>query len=460
MPLQPIQFATNSYLDRSRPIESQQLVNLYLEAKPGDAKNQVALHGTPGLELFVTVGLGPIRGMIEFEEVIYVVSGGELYRVEQSGSSFLVGLISGTQPVSMAINKTQVVIASDFDVYVAEGVLLTQHTTMNNVSGVAFLDGYGIFSKKDDDRFFISALNDFKIVDLTDNTQLNILPQTTQGVKVSNRQLWVFGEKTTVVYYNSGQADFPFSRIPSGVIQRGALAPKSIVEYQGILFWLGDDNRIYVSDGYVPRVISTSAIDRQIDGYVLPEDAVGFVYQEEGHIFYVLTFSETTWVYDLSTQLWHERRSFGLNNWRARNGIFQFLENYVGDYSNGNIYKLNLDLFTDNGTIIQRIATSPPLNAQGFRASQTQFYLDMETGVGLPLGQGNNPQAMLDWSDDGGFTFSSEHWSTFGPQGQRYVRARWFRMGQFNQRTMRVTISDPVKVCIIQAYSDLEVSDQ
>lgn len=460
MPLQPIQFATNSYRDRSLPVNSQRLVNLYAELKPADSKGRVVLHGTPGTQLFRTVGTGPNRGQIAFDEFIFVVSGNQLFRVSEDGTTILLGTITGTQPVTMATNKSQVVIASDSDVYVATAGSLTLHPDISNVTGVSFIDGYIIFAKKDDDVFFISALNNALSVSPEDFTQLNIVPEKVLNVKTSNREVWLFGAKTTVVYYNSGQADFPFSRVPSGVLQRGCGARHSVAEHQGVVMWLGDDLRIYASNGYVPQPISTPPIERQIRGYAAPDGAVGFVYEQESHVFYVLTFAETTWVYDFSTQLWHERQTFGMQNWRVRQSTYQWDKIVCGDTLNSNLYFLNQDVFTDNGGIIQRIATSPPINGDGYAAYMSHFYLDMETGVGLPVGQGSNPQVMLDWSDDGGFTYSSEHWRTFGALGKRMTRVNWHSLGSFYQRTLRVKITDPVKVAIIGAYADIELGDR
>ena len=131
----------------------------------------------------------------------------------------------------------------------------------------------------------------------------------------------------------------------------------------------------------------------------------------------------------------------------------------VGDYKSGNIYQLDLDTYTDNGGVIQRIAHSPSIHASTYRAVIRRFVIELEAGVGLTTGQGSDPQIALSWSDDGGRTFGNEHWTTIGAIGRYGVRAVWRRLGQFRQRVFRLLISDPVKVAIIAANADVEGTD-
>ena len=166
---------------------------------------------------------------------------------------------------------------------------------------------------------------------------------------------------------------------------------------------------------------------------------------------------EATFVYDVSTGLWHQRQSYGQNDWAVTKAVHCYNKIFVGDDTNGNIYELDLDYYTDNGTTIERIAACPPLWAKSDRAIMSRFEVDFEAGVGLPVGQGSNPQAVLRWSDDGGRTWSNELWTSIGQLGQYRNRAVWRRLGQFRQRIMEVSVSDPVKIAIQGGYADLEM---
>jgi len=80
--------------------------------------------------------------------------------------------------------------------------------------------------------------------------------------------------------------------------------------------------------------------------------------------------------------------------------------------------------------------------------------LDCETGVGLNDGQGSDPQVMLRWSDDGGHTWSNEHWVSIGKIGQYGKRAIWRRLGmtlKLRDRVYEISGTDPVKIDIMGA---------
>jgi hypothetical protein len=123
----------------------------------------------------------------------------------------------------------------------------------------------------------------------------------------------------------------------------------------------------------------------------------------------------------------------------------------VGDYANGIIYKLDRNNYTDNGQPIKRVRRAPHLVTDLQRQYFDELQIQFQPGVGLSTGQGNDPQAMLRWSDDGGSTWSSEHWTTIGLTGSYKNRAIWRRLGQTRDRVFEVTVTDPIKAVIISA---------
>lgn len=82
--------------------------------------------------------------------------------------------------------------------------------------------------------------------------------------------------------------------------------------------------------------------------------------------------------------------------------------------------------------------------------------IDIESGVGLRAGQGVDPQLMLRWSDDGGHTWSKEHWVSAGKVGKYQTRAIWRRLGRSRDRVFEVSMSDPVKWVITGARLDVK----
>jgi hypothetical protein len=61
---------------------------------------------------------------------------------------------------------------------------------------------------------------------------------------------------------------------------------------------------------------------------------------------------------------------------------------------------------------------------------------------------------MLRWSDDSGYTWSSEYWASFGLRGDYGMQVRFNRLGVARNRIYEVTITQPVKVVITGAGID------
>jgi hypothetical protein len=65
-----------------------------------------------------------------------------------------------------------------------------------------------------------------------------------------------------------------------------------------------------------------------------------------------------------------------------------------------------------------------------------------------------NANVMLRWSDDGGHTWSNEHWASMGKIGEYGKRVIWRRLGmttKLRDRVYEISGSDPVKIAIMGA---------
>ena len=276
----------------------------------------------------------------------------------------------------------------------------------------------------------------------------------------------MFGTDSTEVWYNAGLANFPLTPIQGAFNEIGCVATFSVAKLDNTLFWLGTDARgqgiVYRANGYGAVRVSTHAIEYAIAQYGNISNALAYTYQQEGHSFYVLTFpsANATWVYDVATQAWHERAGWdnGLFTRHRSNCQCNFGGNIiVGDFENGNIYTFDLEVYADNGQI-QKWLRSWRALPQGTnnlkRTAQHTLQLECEAGTGLNDGQGSDPEVMLRWSDDGGHTWSNEHWSKMGKIGQYYKRVFWRRLGmtlQLRDRVYEISGTDPIKIDIMGA---------
>jgi hypothetical protein len=463
-----------SYVARSINAADNRMVNLFPEMTPDNGQTAAFLNRAPGLEFLQSVGTGPIRALWAHQtngSDFYVVSGGEVYKLNSmTGAPTLIGTVSGTGPVSIADNGTQIFFACNPDGFIYNEVtnVFAQITDPDfpGAVTVGYLDGYFVFNEPNSQRVWVTALLDGLSVDPLDFASAEGSPDGLVGIIVDHREAWLFGTDSVEVWYDAGLPDFPLTRIQGAFNEIGCVAAFSIAKLDNGLFWLGTDARgqgiVYRANGYTGQRISTHAIEYAIAQYGNISDAIAYTYQQEGHAFYVLTFpsGNATWVYDVSTQAWHERAGWD-------NGVFvrhrsncqcNFGGNIiVGDYENGNIYQFSLDIYADNGGIQKWLRSwrALPTGQNNLkRTAHHSLQLNCESGVGLNDGQGSDPQAMLRWSDDGGHTWSNEHWSPMGKIGAYYHRVFWRRLGmtlKLRDRVYEVSGTDPVKIAVMGA---------
>jgi hypothetical protein len=161
--------------------------------------------------------------------------------------------------------------------------------------------------------------------------------------------------------------------------------------------------------------------------------------------------------------------------------------NAVGDYQNGKLYKFDLEVYADDDQPQKWLRSwrALPTGANNLtRTIQHAMQLDCETGVGLngqrpetglllaenddflltedgdyialsfDVVQGSDPQVMLRFSDDGGHTWSNEHWKSMGAIGEYGKRTIWRRLGatmKIRDRVYEVSGTDPVRIYIMGA---------
>ena len=461
----------SAYVARSVNAADNRMVNLFPEIVPEAGKEPAYLQRAPGLRLLTTVGTGPIRGISSFNGNLYVVSGEQLIKLDAAYTATVLGTVSGaTEPVSMANNGIQLFVACNGPSYVYNSdTLAFGQITDPDFPGaltVSFLDGYFVFIEPSSQRVWVTALNDPTSIDPLDFASAEGDPDGLISSIVNQGQVWLFGTNSVEVWYDSGNVDFPLQRIQGAFNEIGCAATFSVAKLDNGLFWLGQDARgtgmVYRANGYTGVRISTHAVEWQMQQYDTISDAVAYTYQQDGHSFYVLNFpsANTTWVYDVATQAWHERAGWQNGAFtRHRANCQTFFSNNVtvGDYQNGNIYAFDLDVYADHDRVQKWLRSwrALPTGQNNFkRTTQHSLQLDCESGVGLENGQGDDPQVMLRWSDDGGHTWSREHWSSMGRIGAYYKRVFWRRLGmtlKLRDRVYEVSGTDPVKVAIMGA---------
>lgn len=287
---------------------------------------------------------------------------------------------------------------------------------------------------------------------------------------VMHRELWLIGALTSEVWYDAGNADFPFAEFPGAFIEHGCIAPYSIAAQDLSVYWLSQDKQgqtiVIRGASYQATRISTHAIENEISQYTTISDAIGFIYQQEGHVFYKLTFptANKTWVYDQTTELWHEEawtdNDGNLNRHRANCCANVYGINICGDWQNGNLYQIDPKNFTDNGQPISRIRSFPHSQEDNKRIFHHMIVADMDVGDDPGTIDGstpfNPPVVSLRWSDTKGRSYGNALLQSLGSGGQYLTNMQWRRLGMARDRVYELSWSTPAITALNGAWLEAE----
>ncbi len=471
--------------DRSRGGMADQCVNLYCEKIDGPNSPPIgAMYGTPGYTApLVTVDGGPMRGFFTSNNgLLYAVSGNGLYSVNANYVATRLGTIaSSAGPISMVESPTQILIVDGIGGWVWDFVahtftqVIPNATTADTGPNVAvYQDGFGIVNSAGSNQIYQSNYNDLStfatlngggLGSTANNAFVQGNPQNVVTMYDFKREVWIFKQKAVEVWINQGTAGFSFAQLQGVYIPVGCIAAASVSRLGESLIWLGSDDQggsmVYESSGYQAKPILTTALAAQIQNFPVQSDAIGNVYQTDGHYVYVLTFpsQNVSFGYDAVTGKWHQRASFSNGNMNRELGnCYGFFndQNIVGDFVNGNIYALSDTAFTDNGAPRKwvRSWSAFPYGAEMVPMSFDQLQILMETGVSVP--SGTNPQIMLRWSDDGGYTWTDGVFMSAGKIGQTAWRVIQNRLGSTKigtglDRVFEISGVDPIRISITGA---------
>lgn len=456
---------------KSANVTAQTRQNLYMDVKTEKDKTSIVLYGTPGLSLFngAAAGANAYRGVSEqIGNLFYGVKAGTFYEVNNAGTETSRGTINTTSGnVYMAYNGTQVLIVDGTNgyIYTIATTTLAQIVSANFPNGATTCAFQGGFFIVDDPahngRFYKSASYDGTTWSATDFATAESSPDSLIRVFVNQGIVHLLGDTTTEFWSNTGALDFPYSLIQGSPIEWGLAARASVAKVLGATTFvaknLAGHVQIVMLNGFQPDPISSPELEAELDTYTV-SDAVAFSYMLNGHQFYQVSFptSMKTWLYDATmsrvagTPIWSPLVS-GSSRHLAQWYINFLNQNLVTDYSTGNVYKQLATTYTDNGMTIRRVLRSKHVFKNNQQVSVGRLWVDFETGVGLATGQGSNPQVMMRYSKDGGHTWSSELWTTLGAIGTYLTRAIWQRLGRARDWVFEISITDPVKIVILNA---------
>jgi hypothetical protein len=434
------------------------VVNRYVEATDTNQVTGVALLPRPGLAPLANVGTGPIRGVYRepglFSGDRFTVSGDKLFRNATQVTFSAITAIAGTDRVRWAgtDNVAYLFFVAGGDLYRYNGSNVAQVAVPGSVDvdDVTEINGYIIVQVTGTGRrYFIRP--GLVVIDPLDFFTSESSPDGSVATIALSAELWLIDNQSTEVWTPTGDADLPFQVLSGRTFSRGATSRDSVVKFDNTIFFVGEDNeqgRIVYRAADIPQRISTNSIEERLR--LSSDDISAMSFIIDGHAFYLVSMSQGTFAFDVSTGAWSEWASYGRSRFRAHvcasaaGGPI-----ILGDDETNNLYTLDPSRGNDNGAVIERIVGGgvPMIG----RRSIDLLWLMCNTGASLV--PETLPIISARFSRDGGNTYGDEIQASTGFMGQYNLRVMWTRCGQYAQPGFLFEIVDSDDVQITFRYA-------
>lgn len=476
---------------RSANVTAQKRINLYAEVPQGleADKSAFVLYSRPGLspQLFDDLNNGtsdPCRGMIAVNRVvnpglstqqtidIIVMAQGPYSAVSVNNPARCLNsypttaLLTNDGPVVFADDGLTVLGVDGESAYSAPysvgGYTLTDLSTIPvadfpyGARTICSLAGRFIAENPSyPGRFMWSGLLDYTDWDPLNYATAETVPDVLSGVYAHRGELLLFGTKSIEIWAPTGATDV-FARVGGTAVPWGLVAYSTIQQVDDALFFVGrrgGEMEVCVLTGYNVQVVSTPDVEYEINSAGGTMSAL--VLRSGGHTFYLLNLNDKTLAYNAQMGEWSQWQTAG-GRFAGQYSAIAYGRTNVSDYRAYRFFGVDPDAVADGDDTLVREVQTKHLAANLDRLTVSALVLDVEVGVGLASGQGDDPQVMLQVSRDGGHTWGNELWRTLGAQGRYAQRVVWHRLGRARDFVFRFRVSDPVRVTLLGASLEVE----
>jgi len=443
-----------------RKSASQRSVNLYMQEIEGLGEDvQAVLRSVPGLVTDVVLG-DIARGTYATDTRRFIVAGNTLYELTTGTAVSRGTLVSSSGYVNMKHGRDQLVLVDGANGYVLNLIsnVFAQITDPDwrGSDAVDELDGYFVFVDPDTDQFYLSTIDDGSQLDALDFSSADVQPDDIVRHVVLKRELFLFGTRSTEVWVDSGNADFPLVRYNSTPIDVGIVGKRAVTRAADTLVFVGQTERgrgvVYIMAGHQPVRISNEAVEAALASSTNLGACALWSAQRKSAEFVGINAPgmQTTWVWNASTKQWHEQGELVNGAWTPMriDEVTMFGGQHYATAGTATTYRLDDTAYAVGSDMLVRERTWPHLVQPSL---EPVSYRGLE--IGCTTGYGGN--ITLEISNDGGFTFGPPLLRSLGAIGRWMQRVRWLALGAARDRVFRLRCSDAVPLTITSAALDV-----
>lgn len=387
----------------SSKADIQSTKNLRLSQLGSAGRNPYVMYMNYGLKVFTT-DFGPTklmcRGMLELNNHVFDVQDDTIYDLLSDGSiaASYGPIMADLTLCSMDASLNSLFVVSAGVLYRINSGAMTAPVLPFAPIAVGVLGGYVVALESGTNRFYFSsddgvtwpALN-FQTVETFPNAAVNLI--------VDHQELWILGNRNTQAYVVGSNPDAPFDRISSGLIEMGLAAKFALCKLDNSIFWLGRNKDgagiMWRANGYSPQQVSNPAVEGVWQSYPTMEDATVGTFQLNSSCLRI-TFPSAndglgaTWEYDVKIGpangwtecAWWNMAQSRYERHRGNAYCSAFGKILAGDHSNGLVYEMSEDFYSDFGYPIRWELRAPHITKDGKQVQYKRFDLFMQPGVG------------------------------------------------------------------------------
>lgn len=447
MRLSKISFATSSHADGTYIASNPEaLVNCYPEFKQ-KGRTQGIIRSVLGESDFKDLAVLFQRQLADIDGTLYSASGGRLYSIASDGTETNLGAIDddAETTISRALSAVTVCANGRYFVYDTDAGTISEPSTatarFDAFGSVGFMDQYTILTEQGGTQFLWSDLGDPTTLSALNFAAAEASTDAIIAQATSGSALWLFGEKTTEVWGNTGlDNENAFQRFGGGVIDVGILGRNLLCKHDAGVFFIGSDGVCYLTQGTGVTPVAAPMVETDIEAET-PTHC--YYYEDLGHKFCVIRFeNRPAWVLDIATGLWHNRIGAGLNSaWDTLFMTYSYGAWRAGKLR-GNIVEMARTNKDVSGPLIRTMTgTTLQVDRARFRVAEFETrgrFGDSELG--------RDAKVMLRVSGDDGRTFGFERTISIGDLGNYDARALFRALGQFRSFTPQISIAEPVDI--------------
>ena len=244
-------FIGGSYQGSSLQSDAERSLNYYPEqvASAGGAeKSPMILVQKPGLAPFATLPASSVRCECELNgrgfAIAQLGASCQFFEILPNGSSRLYGNLPGDRRPQMCASEIEILILAGglgyvFDLAASTLTLITAAGFPDGATKLGYLDGYFVALEPNSQAFGISGLNAGLKWDPLDFGDVEGEPGYIVTFVVDHRQIWFLGNTHGEIYYNSGAALFPITRLEGAFMEQGACGADAAFPCDNTVFWIG-----------------------------------------------------------------------------------------------------------------------------------------------------------------------------------------------------------------------------